>query len=366
MIIKCEQCQAKFKIADSKVKKGGIKVRCSKCKNVFQVIPQGTEAAKKENFSEQNKATFTPPSVESNRPESEFEPKFRENGPRAVPSQKGESIDAGDFIFDEILDEQPSLPAAVNDPWAAVPEQGSSLGNRPVPEDLAESMPYAQPLAADTAGPAKMPNDPSLSVDMKRAEEKSAEPSQAGKSLPQVRKINRERQTENSLAAHALAADIPPPTNFFLKYALSLILLLLLPFYIIWLYLYTLGLPFSLANFQQSIKGQLSWRGEEAIIYQLNSVVDGQAGIGSRLDLRGTIYNPNKNSLNNLILAFSFSDKNGQVLDALRLPCCNNIDQQSELKEKILAGESHSFHYLVPLRDPTIAKLKLQFLSEND
>lgn len=37
MIVQCDQCNAKFKLDDSKLKEGGVKVRCSKCKNIFTV-----------------------------------------------------------------------------------------------------------------------------------------------------------------------------------------------------------------------------------------------------------------------------------------------------------------------------------------
>ncbi|MGK2907323.1 MAG: DUF3426 domain-containing protein [Desulfuromonadales bacterium] len=37
MIVECKACQTRFRLADEKVKLGGIKVRCSKCKEVFTV-----------------------------------------------------------------------------------------------------------------------------------------------------------------------------------------------------------------------------------------------------------------------------------------------------------------------------------------
>jgi len=43
MIIQCEACQTRFRLADEKVKPGGIKVRCSKCKEVFAVMPPEPE-----------------------------------------------------------------------------------------------------------------------------------------------------------------------------------------------------------------------------------------------------------------------------------------------------------------------------------
>ena len=43
MIVQCEACQTKFRLADEKVKPGGTKVRCSKCKEIFTVMPPAPE-----------------------------------------------------------------------------------------------------------------------------------------------------------------------------------------------------------------------------------------------------------------------------------------------------------------------------------
>ena len=43
MVLQCDQCKTRFRLDDAKIKAGGVKVRCSKCKHVFVVnkeIPQ--------------------------------------------------------------------------------------------------------------------------------------------------------------------------------------------------------------------------------------------------------------------------------------------------------------------------------------
>ena len=45
MVIQCSSCDTRFKLADDKLKPGGVKVRCSKCKEVFTVMPPEEEAA---------------------------------------------------------------------------------------------------------------------------------------------------------------------------------------------------------------------------------------------------------------------------------------------------------------------------------
>ncbi len=44
MVVQCASCQAKFRIADEKVTERGVRVRCTSCKNVFQVKKPGASA----------------------------------------------------------------------------------------------------------------------------------------------------------------------------------------------------------------------------------------------------------------------------------------------------------------------------------
>lgn len=85
MIILCEQCQAKFKLDDSKVTAKGVKVRCTKCKHVFTVK---LEQPEEEPFDfgssleqtpvmqqEQEETSFTipaPPQPEAQEPSESF------------------------------------------------------------------------------------------------------------------------------------------------------------------------------------------------------------------------------------------------------------------------------------------------------
>ena len=43
MIVQCQACQTRFRLADEKIKSGGTKVRCSKCKEIFTVTPAEPE-----------------------------------------------------------------------------------------------------------------------------------------------------------------------------------------------------------------------------------------------------------------------------------------------------------------------------------
>ena len=39
MIIECDNCSTRFRLDEDKVKSGGVKIRCTKCQNVFIVVP---------------------------------------------------------------------------------------------------------------------------------------------------------------------------------------------------------------------------------------------------------------------------------------------------------------------------------------
>lgn len=43
MVIECSSCQARFKLADDKIRENGTKVRCTKCREVFTVFPENQE-----------------------------------------------------------------------------------------------------------------------------------------------------------------------------------------------------------------------------------------------------------------------------------------------------------------------------------
>ncbi|HXO16169.1 MAG TPA: zinc-ribbon domain-containing protein, partial [Steroidobacteraceae bacterium] len=45
MVVQCPTCQSKFRIADDKVTDRGVRVRCTSCKNVFQVKKAGAAGA---------------------------------------------------------------------------------------------------------------------------------------------------------------------------------------------------------------------------------------------------------------------------------------------------------------------------------
>lgn len=45
MIVQCQKCQTKFRLDETRIPAEGSWVRCSKCRDIFQVLPPGQEAA---------------------------------------------------------------------------------------------------------------------------------------------------------------------------------------------------------------------------------------------------------------------------------------------------------------------------------
>jgi len=75
MIIQCPHCQSRFKLPVAKMKTGGTKVRCTKCKSMFVVTPPETQEGNK--FGQDNRADFyeigpgglIPPGVDQEAPD---------------------------------------------------------------------------------------------------------------------------------------------------------------------------------------------------------------------------------------------------------------------------------------------------------
>jgi predicted Zn finger-like uncharacterized protein len=121
MIVQCEACQTRFRLADEKIKAGGTKVRCSKCKEVFTVMP----------------------------PE---------------PEPVEEAVDYGSFNMEKVADEAPSGPTATTEP--VVP---------PTPEPEAE--PTAQESAPAAAEPpAESTQETEEDVDFSTLESEMGDP----------------------------------------------------------------------------------------------------------------------------------------------------------------------------------------------
>lgn len=132
MIVQCEACQTRFRLADEKVKPGGTKVRCSKCKEIFTVIPPAHEPEPVEESVDFD--SFNMEDVSEESPETDDAPakdsQEDETSPAPVPEPEDPEISSDNVDFS-------GLEA----------EMGSEKNNG---EELAEDFSFA-----DTSEPAE-------------------------------------------------------------------------------------------------------------------------------------------------------------------------------------------------------------------
>jgi len=106
MIVQCEACQTRFRLADEKIKPGGTKVRCSKCKEIFTVMPPEPEPVEEsvdfdsfnmEAVNDETGSDETP--AEESRPTADETPEASDS---AAPETEG---DSGEIDFSSLESE---------------------------------------------------------------------------------------------------------------------------------------------------------------------------------------------------------------------------------------------------------------------
>ena len=96
MIIQCDQCKTRFRLDDSKVKGKGVRVKCTKCQNLFIVTPPEPEKEPEKIAEDISQPSFEgagegaeeerqgeggfPTFGTEDQPPSEEEPEFRGRG----------------------------------------------------------------------------------------------------------------------------------------------------------------------------------------------------------------------------------------------------------------------------------------------
>lgn len=160
MIIQCEQCQTRFRLADEKLKPTGTKVRCSKCKYVFTVMPPEPEPPEEEavDFDAMNmEAVGEPPPSEPAGPRGE------ETSARDTAAETGTDQTESDPDFSEPQNEQtaPASSAGAgettdqtswHDPAAAEDDPGEE-GDTGTKDEQSESEQDFSGLQQETAVP---------------------------------------------------------------------------------------------------------------------------------------------------------------------------------------------------------------------
>jgi predicted Zn finger-like uncharacterized protein len=155
MIVQCEACQTRFRLADEKVKPGGTKVRCSKCKVVFTVTPPEPEPA-------EEAVDFDSLNMEAVNEGSPSESSSGGEGPpdSSEPDDQPENS-VPDFSSLEAKTEQDSLPGEeLADSFSVADTSQSSeeeANEQDIPEQdagsLSEELPGTEEQAAFETGP---------------------------------------------------------------------------------------------------------------------------------------------------------------------------------------------------------------------
>ncbi|GFO57459.1 hypothetical protein GMSM_44660 [Geomonas sp. Red276] len=198
MILECDQCHTKFRLDDSKLKPGGVKVRCSKCRHVFVAGAEAETRQEESDFDALLSGLGAPTPPKPSAPEEEgfgFEPQAAPQAPPAPePPQPAPSAPATDFSdlasFDFTAEPAAEAPKA---PEAPAP-QGEfeyfdfAASTEPAPEPPKASAAPAEfedfDFAASTEPAPEPPKAPAASAefgefDFDAASEPAAEPSQA-------------------------------------------------------------------------------------------------------------------------------------------------------------------------------------------
>lgn len=121
MVIQCSECQTRFKLADDKLKPGGVKVRCSKCRHIFTVMPPAAEEAAPSSPPEEGidfggfNMQEEPSAGQETAGETEKTDGFDEFAPREEPEEN--------FFATKAEGQENPFAADAEDPFAFDPSQ---------------------------------------------------------------------------------------------------------------------------------------------------------------------------------------------------------------------------------------------------
>ncbi len=342
MIIKCDKCGAKFKMADSKLKPSGVKVRCSKCKSVFLVQGPSGGAVEKEQPAAQPSFPPLP-----DRPEK----------PVAGVSTRGESIDSvadetGGFSLEELLDDDAPPPEAEIKPELPSFSEGESGIFQPVAADpgayqSAAGSPQYRGDELSVAFREPKPAAPESSSSPPPRPQPASSKKMEAKKPPAVRKLHRPHQA----AGHSVAAaslEFIPERGPFLSVVLPLLSLIVGAVLGIVLYLTALGLPVSAASLSRITDGWKVIKNEDAVIMaRLGTWEELYAG-ERKLVIRGEIFNPLRRPLESVNIIVS--DAAGNNLGSF--DCCSSVQ----------AGGTAKFSKKFDLQGSEIKELKIKIV----
>jgi predicted Zn finger-like uncharacterized protein len=195
MIVQCPSCETKFRIADGKVAQSGVKVRCSKCAQVF-VVRKDPSAASLESISAGVALGLDPPAPRPETPPLGESPGLDgDRGPpealRSVlpPPEPPDRLSGtkDPFAFDASVPAAPPVPAVTE--VSAPPPLPSALGNDDTLRQALEQAMDAEPdpdlfglAPLPEPGPPSADHDPFLGPDGPRF---GAAPSESSPTIPE-------------------------------------------------------------------------------------------------------------------------------------------------------------------------------------
>ncbi len=186
MIVQCDQCNAKFRLDDAKIKEGGVKVRCSKCKNIF-VVQQEAPAEEADFDSFLSGLTPSSPGIDKDSVKStstadsfagqeaaETGNQSRKDAQKGEePDKRSHSTEQDDFDLSEFTFNQQSFSAEPAPPPVKGPEWKADedltlgeldLGNgnppgkmQKVPEQGTGPFPHEEFVFTDESAPPSIP-----------------------------------------------------------------------------------------------------------------------------------------------------------------------------------------------------------------
>lgn len=156
MIIKCDKCGTRFRMADEKMQPGGTKVRCAKCKQVFLALPpqEPVPAVAQEKSPETAPADVAESVPVPERPSSRSEENLERDSSPSGDSD-GEEFGFEDFTFG---DSDSESSAALED------DEDFGLGDFDFSrEEVAASTTEAEPIQEKPVP--SMPDEPASSTE---------------------------------------------------------------------------------------------------------------------------------------------------------------------------------------------------------
>jgi predicted Zn finger-like uncharacterized protein len=148
MIITCASCLTKFNLDDSRIQAKGIKVRCSRCKHVFYVVPP--PETKEEMIADAKSfAKYHADLMEAGEKKTEVPPETRARRETVVPEVEEEPA----FAFSEkaaIEEEEPAISAGMVEDSAPPEKTEEFLFEEPARVERAEAKP-TRPKSTMTA-----------------------------------------------------------------------------------------------------------------------------------------------------------------------------------------------------------------------